>query len=112
MEPLSNRNLLSAWKMPHKRYSNTLLPLCMPKSINNCNHIKMDIENQKPGESTRLTYTKTILKKVSFDSQIFLKELKKSKYYLNQEEVQILKSWCRNYFTTSKSSFEHVLISL
>ena len=41
-----------------------------------------------------LEYVKTILKKVSFDSKLFEKELKKAIKTLIQEEIQELKNWC------------------
>lgn len=40
-----------------------------------------------------LEYTKTILKKVSFDLRLFKKELYKSVKYLNELELQDLENW-------------------
>lgn len=40
-----------------------------------------------------LEYCKTILKKVSFDSSLFEKELKKSMKWLNEKEKKELKKW-------------------
>lgn len=41
-----------------------------------------------------LEYAKTILKKVSFDTRLFEKELRKAIKLLVHEELQELKSWC------------------
>lgn len=41
-----------------------------------------------------LEYTKTILKKVSFDARLFEKELRKAIKALVKEELQELKRWC------------------
>ena len=41
-----------------------------------------------------LRYTKTILEKVSFNKELFGKELKKSLMFLKKEEVTVLKTWC------------------
>ena len=41
-----------------------------------------------------LTYTETILEKVSFSKELFRKELLKSLRFLKKEEVTILKAWC------------------
>lgn len=41
-----------------------------------------------------LKYTKTILQKVSFNRDLFNKELKKSLNWLRKEEVMVLKTWC------------------
>lgn len=41
-----------------------------------------------------LEYIKTVLKKVSFDSKLFEKELKKAIKTLIQEEIQELEKWC------------------
>jgi len=41
-----------------------------------------------------LTYTETILQKVSFSKELFKKELAKSLRFLKKEEVTILKAWC------------------
>lgn len=39
-------------------------------------------------------YTKTILKKVSFNRELFAKELKKSFRFLKREEILALQVWC------------------
>ena len=46
-----------------------------------------------------LEYTKTILKKVSFDARLFEKELKKAIKNLVKEELQELKRWCYATFS-------------
>ncbi len=45
-----------------------------------------------------LEYVKTILKKVSFDSNLFEKELVKAIKELLQPELQELKKWCYDQF--------------
>ncbi|WP_299434795.1 hypothetical protein [uncultured Maribacter sp.] len=44
-----------------------------------------------------LEYTKTVLKKVSFDSVLFCKELKKSLRILLPEEIEELKKWLQQF---------------
>jgi len=39
-------------------------------------------------------YTKMILQKVSFNKELFAKELKKSFRWLKKEEVTALQAWC------------------
>jgi hypothetical protein len=46
-----------------------------------------------------LEYAKTVLEKVSFDRDLFRKELKKSKQLLKEDEIELLQSWCRMSFT-------------
>ncbi len=46
--------------------------------------------------SSWLSYSKTILEKVSFDQGIFRKELRKSLKRLTREEVRKLEDWCIN----------------
>ena len=41
-----------------------------------------------------LEMTKTVLRKVSFDRNLFRKELLKAKRWLAQEELPVLKAWC------------------
>jgi len=41
-----------------------------------------------------LRYTKTILQKVSFNKDLFKKELRKSIKWLKKEEINALKTWC------------------
>jgi hypothetical protein len=45
-----------------------------------------------------LNYVKTVLTKVSFDSRLFEKELRKAIELLIGEEIQELKQWCYNRF--------------
>jgi len=45
-----------------------------------------------------LEYVKTILKKVSFDSKLFEKELVKAIKVLIQPELQELKKWCYDQY--------------
>ncbi|WP_114778349.1 hypothetical protein [Botryobacter ruber] len=46
-----------------------------------------------------LEYVKTILQKVSFDKELFEKELKKSLKFLGLDEITQLKSWCYEKFS-------------
>lgn len=41
-----------------------------------------------------LKYTETVLQKVSFNRDLFSKELEKSIKWLKKHEVQALKAWC------------------
>jgi len=43
-------------------------------------------------------HTKLILQKVSFDKNLFAKELKKSLKWLKKEEALMLKAWCIGTF--------------
>jgi hypothetical protein len=45
-----------------------------------------------------LEYFKFILEKVSFDQQLFEKELRKSTGELLGEEIRELKNWCYEHF--------------
>lgn len=45
-----------------------------------------------------LKYTKEILTKVSFDAQLFEKELKKAIKLLIPKEINELKKWCDDMF--------------
>jgi hypothetical protein len=45
-----------------------------------------------------LEYFKTVLSKVSFDKQLFEKELKKALRSLLPEEISHLKDWCYDRF--------------
>lgn len=40
----------------------------------------------------------TVLEKVSFNRDLFRKELYKTKKILKEDELEILKSWCSNSF--------------
>lgn len=44
-----------------------------------------------------LTYTKSILEKVSFDRDLFLKEVQKAKRILKDREWMALVEWLREY---------------
>ncbi len=54
-------------------------------------------------------YTKTVLKKVSFDSQLFCKELEKALKRLLPYEVDELKIWLRE-FTYEKPELDVCLV--
>jgi len=45
-----------------------------------------------------LNYVKTVLTKVSFDSRLFEKELRKAIALLLGDELRELKQWCYNRF--------------
>ena len=46
-----------------------------------------------------LEYVKTILTKVSFDTVLFEKELRKGLRMLIRDEIKELRSWCYAHFT-------------
>jgi hypothetical protein len=48
--------------------------------------------------TSMLTYVKTILTRVSFDTLLFEKELRKAIVLLVQDEVNELKIWCYENF--------------
>jgi len=50
-------------------------------------------------QSTMLEYSKAILEKVSFDPELFQKELKKALNLLKPDEVRELIRWCRMHFS-------------
>ncbi len=52
-------------------------------------------------QKTRITYTKTILERVSFDPRLFCKELEKALKLLLPYEIELLTEWCRQ-FTMNK----------
>lgn len=58
-----------------------------------------------------LEYTKTVLKKVSFDARLFYKELKKAISNLLPEEIEELKLWLRQ-FVTDKPELQESLLYL
>lgn len=58
-----------------------------------------------------LEYSKTVLKKVSFDVKLFCKELKKALELLLPEEVEELKNWLER-FITDKPELKNSLIYL
>jgi hypothetical protein len=41
-----------------------------------------------------LEYTKTVLQKVSFNRELFSKELRKAFKWLQKEELILLQAWC------------------
>lgn len=41
-----------------------------------------------------LKYTKTVLQKVSFNKDLFKKELQKSLRWLRRDEIIVLQTWC------------------
>ena len=50
-------------------------------------------------QNTMLEYSKSILEKVSFDPELFQKELKKALKMLNPDEMRELILWCRAHFS-------------
>ncbi|SDL90969.1 hypothetical protein [Kriegella aquimaris] len=58
-----------------------------------------------------LEYTKTVLKKVSFDTKLFCKELKKAISRLLPDEVEELKLWLQQ-FIDDKPELQQSLILL
>ncbi|APQ16003.1 hypothetical protein [Maribacter hydrothermalis] len=61
--------------------------------------------------NSMLEYSKTVLKKVSFDTLLFCKELKKALKTLLPEEVDELRVWLEN-FITDKPELQQSLIYL
>ncbi|RKN81704.1 MULTISPECIES: hypothetical protein [Ulvibacterium] len=58
-----------------------------------------------------LEYSKTVLRKVSFDAKLFLKELKKAVTRLLPEEIEELKLWLKQ-FVTDKPELQEGLLYL
>lgn len=58
-----------------------------------------------------LEYTKTVLKKVSFDTKLFCKEVQKALERLLPEEIDELKDWLKQ-FLTDKPELQQSLIYL
>jgi DNA replication protein DnaD len=58
-----------------------------------------------------LEYTKTVLKKVSFDTKLFCKELQKAISRLLPEEIEELKQWLLQ-FITDKPELQPSLVYL
>ncbi len=58
-----------------------------------------------------LEYTKTVLKKVSFDTKLFCKEVKKAVARLLPEEIEELKQWLLR-FITDKPELQQSLVYL
>ena len=61
--------------------------------------------------NSMLEYSKMVLKKVSFDTLLFCKELKKALKTLLPEEVEELKVWLE-HFLTDKPELQQSLIYL
>lgn len=59
--------------------------------------------------SSMLEYSKTVLKKVSFDTKLFCKELEKAISRLLPEEIVELKNWLK-HFITDKPELQHSLV--
>jgi len=59
--------------------------------------------------SSMLEYSKTVLKKVSFDVKLFCKELEKAISRLLPEEIEELKNWLKQ-FITDKPELQQSLI--
>ena len=57
-----------------------------------------------------LNYTKSILKKVSFDAYLFKKELKKAYYLLCPQDKLDLEKWVKD-FVQNKQALRSVIIS-
>lgn len=53
-----------------------------------------------------LEYTKSILEKISFSEELFIKEYKKSLRWLPRTEVLELKTWIRANFKNEFSSLQ------
>lgn len=49
--------------------------------------------------NSMLEYSKTVLKKVSFDVKLFCKELKKALQFLLPEEIEELRRWLHKFIT-------------
>ena len=58
-----------------------------------------------------LEYTKTVLRKVSFDTKLFCKEVKKAISNLLPDEIEELKHWIQQ-FITDKPELQQSLIYL
>lgn len=56
-----------------------------------------------------LEYTKTVLKKVSFDTKLFCKELKKAISNLLPHEIEELKLWLQQFITDKPELQESLL---
>jgi hypothetical protein len=61
--------------------------------------------------NSMLEYSKTVLKKVSFDVKLFCKELKKALELLLPEEAEELRNWLEQ-FITDKPELKNSLIYL
>ncbi len=61
--------------------------------------------------SNDLRYYKKILQKVSFDLQLFRKELIKAYEYLSAEDQKLLKKWVSE-FVSNKSELKNIYLSV
>ena len=52
------------------------------------------VENNNLKHMAMLKYTETVLQKVSFNRELFKKELRKSIQWLKRDEVVLLQAWC------------------
>lgn len=52
------------------------------------------IESINLKQMAMLKYTKTVLQKVSFNKDLFKKELSKSVKWLQRDEIVLLQAWC------------------
>jgi|TARA_B110000263_G_C15203440_1_gene461725 hypothetical protein len=59
-----------------------------------------------------LEFSKKILRKVSFDKNLFRKELRKSTMWLNKKEVITLKIWALTTFSQYKNTILEVFDKL
>ena len=59
-----------------------------------------------------LEFSKKILRKVSFDKNLFRKELQKSTMWLNKKEVITLKIWALTTFSQYKNTILEVFDKL
>ena len=55
-------------------------------------------------------YTKTVLKKVSFDAELFVKELKKAIQHLLPFEVEELRIWLVEFTVNKPELYQSLLI--
>ena len=53
-----------------------------------------------------LEYTKSILEKISFSEELFIKEFRKSLKWLQQSEIIELKYWIRSNYKNEFSSLQ------
>ncbi len=61
--------------------------------------------------TTMLDYTKSILEKVSFDTKLFKRELKKALKSLLPKEVEELLEWLQE-FTETKPQLKPIVLSI
>jgi len=59
-----------------------------------------------------LEFSKKILRKVSFDKNLFRKELQKSTRWLDKKEVMVLKLWALTTFSQYKNTILEVFDKL